>query len=71
MAANLSGVLLRLVSVIVQPVTVICLVISVELNRIIARGVAFRVHAVRYVLLQEGSLVDCIQQISLNCRSNK
>jgi len=36
MAANLSGVLLRLASVIVRPVTVICLDTgtSVELNRI-------------------------------------
>ncbi len=34
MAANLSGVLLRLASVIVHPVTVICLDISAELNRI-------------------------------------
>ncbi len=61
MAANRFGVLLRLASVIVHPVTVICLDISVELNRIIARGVAFQVHAVRYVLLHEGSLVDCIR----------
>jgi hypothetical protein len=34
MAANLSGVLLRLASVIVRPVTIICLDTSVELNRI-------------------------------------
>ncbi len=29
----------------------------------------FECHAVKYVLLQEGSLADCILFISLNCRS--
>ncbi len=79
MAANLSGVLLRLASVVVHPF--ICLDISVELNRnetfnislsreprgIVKRDLQcdiewpFECHAVRYVLLQEASLVDCIQ----------
>ena len=75
------------------PVQVICLDISVELNRIetvyigfareqwgiIKRDLqcdiewpsSFECHAVRYVLLQEGSLVDCIRKISLNWHSKK